>query len=79
MKLSFFLEVPPLFGSPLLRIVVSSSFDSTLSSFLDKQAIIFIIDLTHLSSFSYLNLEVVSNVEAKLAKTSQNMLYHLCN
>jgi hypothetical protein len=68
-------EVPPLLGSPLLRMVVSSSLDPTLSSFLDEQAIAFIIDLTRLSSFSSLILEIFYNVEAKPAKTSRNMLY----
>jgi hypothetical protein len=73
--LPLFFEVPPLFGSPLLKMVVSSSLDSTLSTFLDEQAIASTINLTHLSAFSSLILEIFSNAEAKPAKTSQNMLY----
>jgi hypothetical protein len=73
--LPFFFEVPPLLGSPLLKMVVSSSLDPPSFSFLNEQAIASTINLTCLSSFFSLILEIFSNVEAKPAKTSQNVLY----
>jgi hypothetical protein len=48
--LPFFLEVLYLFGFPS-RMIVFSSLDPTLSSFLDGQAIASIIDLIWLSFF----------------------------
>ena len=68
MTLPFYFEVPSLLGFPLFKMVVSFSLDSTFFSFLDKQAIVFIIDLICLSSFSCLIFEIFSILKQNLQK-----------